>query len=68
MPTIDYDSEFLRLLSKIDNSIKEKVKKLVLGKKGTLAKAPGNSKLNGKGDHEPLNRATLAKAPATKKK
>jgi hypothetical protein len=47
---------------------KEKVKKLVLGKKGTLAKAPGNSKLNGKGDHEPLNRATLAKAPATKKK
>ena len=47
---------------------KEKVKKLVLGKKGTLAKAPGNSKLNGKGDHEPLNRATLSKAPATKKK
>jgi len=47
---------------------KEKVKKLVLGKKGTLAKAPGNSKLNGKGDHEPLNRATLSKAPSTKKK
>jgi len=47
---------------------KEKVKKLVLGKKWTLAKAPGNSKLNGKSDHEPLNRATLAKAPATKKK
>ena len=47
---------------------KEKVKKLVLGKKGTLAKAPGNSKHNGKGDHEPLDRATLSKAPSTKKK
>ena len=54
--------------AKAPSGKKEKVKKLVLGKKGTLAKAPGNSKLNGKGDHEPLNRATLAKAPATKKK
>jgi hypothetical protein len=54
--------------SKAPSGKKEKVKKLVLGKKGELAKAPGNSKLNGKGDHEPLNRATLAKAPATKKK
>ena len=29
MPTIDYDPEFLRLLGKIDNSIKEKVKKQI---------------------------------------
>lgn len=29
MPTIDYDPEFLRLLGKIDNSIKEKLKKQI---------------------------------------
>ncbi len=29
MLTIDYDPEFLRLLGKIDNSIKEKVKKQI---------------------------------------
>ena len=28
-PIVDYDSEFLRLLSKLDNSIKEKVKKQI---------------------------------------
>jgi len=46
---------------------KEKVKGVVKGKKGHLAVAPGNHKKNGKKDHEPLSRATLAKAPATKK-
>ena len=33
-----------------------------------LAEAPGNNKKNGKKDHEPLNRATLAKAPKSKTK
>lgn len=46
---------------------KEKVKGVVKGKKGQMAVAPGNHKKNGKKDHEPLGRATLAKAPATKK-
>lgn len=46
---------------------KEKSKGVVKGKKGQMAVAPGNHKKNGKKDHEPLDRATLAKAPATKK-
>jgi hypothetical protein len=46
---------------------KEKSKGVVKGKKGQMAVAPGNHKKNGKKDHEPLNRATLAKAPSTKK-
>jgi len=46
---------------------KEKTKGVVKGKKGQMAVAPGNHKKNGKKDHEPLNRATLAKAPSTKK-
>lgn len=33
-----------------------------------LAEAPGNHKKNGKKDHEPLNRAGLAKAPKAKSK
>jgi hypothetical protein len=54
-------------LVKAPSGKKEKVKGVVKGKKGHLAVAPGNHKKNGKKDHEPLNRATLAKAPATKK-
>jgi hypothetical protein len=46
---------------------KEKTKGVIKGKKGHMAVAPGNHKKNGKKDHEPLDRATLAKAPATKK-
>ena len=46
---------------------KLKVKKIGV-KKSQLAEAPGNHNKNGKKDHEPLNRATLAKAPASKKK
>jgi mRNA-degrading endonuclease RelE of RelBE toxin-antitoxin system len=30
MVTVDYDPEFLRLLGKLDNSIKERVKKQIL--------------------------------------
>jgi mRNA-degrading endonuclease RelE of RelBE toxin-antitoxin system len=30
MPIIDYDPEFLKLLGKIDNSIREKLKKQIL--------------------------------------
>jgi hypothetical protein len=54
-------------LVKAPSGKKEKVKGVVKGKKGHLAVAPGNHKKNGKKDHEPLSRATLAKAPATKK-
>jgi len=30
MPTIDYSPEFMRLLGKLDNSIKERVKKQII--------------------------------------
>lgn len=30
MPIVDYDPEFLKLLDKMDNSLKEKVKKQIL--------------------------------------
>jgi len=30
MPLVDYDPEFLKLLGKMDNSLKEKVKKQIL--------------------------------------
>lgn len=54
-------------LVKAPTEKKAKLKTVIKGKKGHLAVAPGNHNKNGMKDHDPLDRASLAKAPVTKK-